>query len=66
MDRDAFTVALFLMSPEGVRLLGQTAAPDVVRTVRDHLASTRRRELAQIVGPVRRVANQTDPKEGEQ
>ena len=39
----------------GPRLLGRSADPSIIRRVRDHLASERRRELAELAPPVRPV-----------
>ena len=51
----------------GPRLIGRTADPRLIETVREHLANIRRRELAQIEPPVRladRSANDDEPSAG--
>jgi hypothetical protein len=48
-------VALIESDEGGTRLLGRTTDPDLVDRVRGCLAAERRRELAELEGPVRLV-----------
>ena len=64
MQQERLTVGLFATSESGTRLLGRSQDPGLVSAVRERIATERKRELAQIEGPVRLVVPNTRSDEG--
>jgi hypothetical protein len=48
-----YEIGLFATTPEGVSMVGRSMDPDLIQAVRAHIAAERRRELAELEGPVR-------------
>jgi len=64
VESQKLQLGLFSSSDHGVRLIGRTAAPDLVEAVRSRLAEERRWQLAELEPPARQEPGDPESVQG--